>query len=213
VETIFGLEQDTSTDRLIRRRTPLTVPQAAADLAEATGLPPEDCNSAIRAVLRSGAKVIDPDVGRPVFAFRLHQFLSKGDNVYATIETPASRYITSRKQVVSPDSTDTERKLLLPLAFCRECGQEYLIVRRTATGFESRDDTDASDDNTGYLYISDDQPWPDIFEVALGSTSVVRALRAASHLDRQARKLRVAQRVTEKLGLEMSPERKTASST
>jgi ATP-dependent helicase YprA (DUF1998 family) len=167
VETIFGLEQDMSTDRLIRRRTPLTVPRAAADLAEITGLPPANCDSAIRAVLRAGATVIDPDLGRPVFAFRLHQFLSKGDNVYATIETPASRYITSRKQVVSPDSTDAERKLLLPLAFCRECGQEYMIARRTATGFEARDDTETGD-NTGYLYVSDDQPWPETFEVALG---------------------------------------------
>ncbi|MGN9911112.1 DEAD/DEAH box helicase [Phytohabitans sp. LJ34] len=167
VETAFGLEEEPATMRLIRRRRPLTVSEAAGSLAATTERPASECSAAIEAVLRTGARVMDPEIGRPVFAFRLHQFLSKGDNVYATIESPAKRYLTSRKQIVSPDSDDTERKILLPLAFCRECGQEYLIARRTATGFEAREDFDALDDTSGYLYISDDQPWPESFDIAL----------------------------------------------
>lgn len=166
VETVFGLDEEPGTGRLVRRR-PLTVPEAARALAAEAGHPLDECQLAIEAVLRTGARVIDPDIGRPVFAFRLHQFLSKGDNVYTTIEPPATRYITSRKQVVSPDSTDAERKILLPLAFCRECGQEYLIARRTAAGFEAREDSDALDDTAGYLYVSEDQPWPETFDIAL----------------------------------------------
>ena len=43
-----------------------------------------------------------PATGRPVFAFRLHQFLSKGDNVYVTLEPPATRHVTSTYQVAAP---------------------------------------------------------------------------------------------------------------
>ena len=63
--------------------------------------------------------------GRPLFAFRLHQFLSKGDTVYVSLEPEDQRFITSHKQVSIPGDRD---RILLPLAFCRECGQEYLVV-------------------------------------------------------------------------------------
>ena len=33
------------------------------------------CQAAIQVVLQAGAQVSDPHTGRPVFAFRLHQFL------------------------------------------------------------------------------------------------------------------------------------------
>jgi len=52
------------------------------------------------------------------------------------------------------------------LGFCRECGQEYLVVAKVDkhgdTVFVPRLDTDASggDAVTGYLYVSSDLPWP-----------------------------------------------------
>ena len=98
-----------------------------------------------------------------MFAFRLHQFLSKGDTVYVSLEPEATRHITGTYQVSVPDHPD---KALLPLGFCRECGQEYLVVAKTAkdarTLFVSRRDADASggDSVTGYLYVSADLPWP-----------------------------------------------------
>ncbi|TDB72156.1 DEAD/DEAH box helicase, partial [Micromonospora sp. KC721] len=166
VESAFGVEPEKGSGRLVRKRIPPTVPNAADDLAQLTGEPTEVCQAAIQGVLQAGAQVIDPETGRPVFAFRLHQFLSKGDNVYVTIESPASRHITSRYQTVSPDSSETERKILVPLAFCRECGQEYLSVRRSVNGFEARQDSDTGEDG-GYLYLSDDQPWPESLEIAV----------------------------------------------
>jgi ATP-dependent helicase YprA (DUF1998 family) len=166
VESAFGVEGEEDTARLVRLRVPRTVPEAAENLARLTHQPPDDCQAAIQAVLQAGAQVIDPETGRPVFAFRLHQFLSKGDNVYVTIESPAERHVTSRYQTVSPQSTNTERKVLVPLAFCRECGQEYLSVRRSVNGFEARQDTDTGED-AGYLYLSDDQPWPESLEIAV----------------------------------------------
>jgi hypothetical protein len=92
VESEFGLEREA--DRLVRRRDPLTVSKAATTLSQQTGEAEDDCALAIRAVLRAGAATIEPATGRPVFAFRLHQFLSKGDNVYVTLEPPAARHVT-----------------------------------------------------------------------------------------------------------------------
>jgi hypothetical protein len=94
----------------------------------------------------------------------LHQFLSKGDTVYVSLAVEASRCITSKYQVAVPGKAD---QLIYPLAFCRECGQEYLVVARrdnldgTFT-FSARRDRDASggDLANGYLYISTDLPWP-----------------------------------------------------
>ena len=163
VETTFGLDVEDGTGRLVRR-TPTTVPDAAAELATQTGQDVGSCARALRNVLREGSQVQQPGTGRPVFAFRLHQFLSKGDTVYVSIEPETSRHITGSYQVSVPDHPD---KALLPLGFCRECGQEYLVVAKTNRGgqtvFVSRKDSDASggDSVTGYLYVSSDLPWPD----------------------------------------------------
>jgi ATP-dependent helicase YprA (DUF1998 family) len=127
VEHRFGVTRDPATGRLTRPTRPSTVEEAAAVLVEATSSPVQDCTKAIASALQPGATVIDPRTRRPVFAFRLHQFLSKGDNVYLSLQAPADRYITSRYQTVVPDPEASER-LLLPAAFCRECGQEYLAV-------------------------------------------------------------------------------------
>ena len=126
IETTFGLTTEARTNRLVRQR-PVTVPAAAERLAETSGLPAERCQAAIQAILQEGARVTDPMTGRPLFAFRLHQFLSKGDTLYVSLEPEAERHITSQKQVSVPGHRD---RTLLPLAFCRECGQEYLVVAR-----------------------------------------------------------------------------------
>lgn len=163
VETTFGLMVEEDTGRLVRR-TPTTVPEASEQLAMRTGLRAEECATAVRNVLREGAAVRQPDTGRPVFAFRLHQFLSKGDTVYVSLDNPETRHITGTYQVSVPDQPE---KSLLPLGFCRECGQEYLVVAKVSrdgeSTFTSRRDVDASggDSVTGYLYVSNDLPWPD----------------------------------------------------
>ncbi len=163
VETKFGLDVEPGTDRLVRR-APTTVPEAAQTLAGLTGHDPASCRTALRQVLEEGSQVRQPDLDRPVFAFRLHQFLSKGDTVYVSLEPESSRHITGTYQVSVPDHPD---RALLPLGFCRECGQEYLVVAKTTRAgqslFVSRRDVDASggDSITGYLYVSSDLPWPD----------------------------------------------------
>lgn len=62
--------------------------------------------------------------------------------------------------------TGTMLAVKLPLGFCRECGQDYYVVARTMKvgghAYVPRHDSDASggDAVTGYLYVSDDHPWP-----------------------------------------------------
>ncbi len=162
IETTFGLDTEPGTGRLVRRK-PITVPHAAATLATATGLTPERCEQAIRMILGEGSQARDPETGRPLFAFRLHQFLSKGDTVYVSVEPEEGRHLTDTYQLRVPGAPE---KALLPLGFCRECGQEYLVVARTeklgVPTYVPRKDRDASggDAVTGYLYVSSDLPWP-----------------------------------------------------
>lgn len=161
LESEFGLAHANGTGRLVRK-TPTTVAAAAAKLASDAAVSEDAAAEAIRKMLLAGSQARDPHTGRPLFAFRLHQFLSKGDTVYVSVEPEDSRYITSSYQLRVPGAPE---KALLPLGFCRECGQEYLVVAKVTDGgttrFVPRTDADASggDAVTGYIYISSDLPW------------------------------------------------------
>ncbi|MFI5571491.1 DEAD/DEAH box helicase [Streptomyces sp. NPDC051740] len=171
IETTFGLTKVTDEDgtELLVRAAPVTVELAARALREkAFDIPeeaPDDepytaCMNAIRATLQAGSQARDLQTDRPLFAFRLHQFLSKGGSAYVSLEPAESRYITRTYQQRVPGQPE---KLLLPLSFCRECGQEYLTVARDqrddgTVAFRTRED---EDDDQGYLYVSATNPWPE----------------------------------------------------
>ncbi|RLV09841.1 DEAD/DEAH box helicase [Streptomyces griseocarneus] len=167
IESHFGL--GTEDGRLVRQR-PATIEGAAKQLSEVSGVDEEMCAETIRATLEAGSHARNPVTDRPLFAFRLHQFLSKGDTVYVTLEDKLSRHLTRSYQIEKPDSGG---KLLIPLAFCRECGQEYLTVWRTEKDgqvrYEARRDTVATGgrQGDGYLYIDHDRPWPDSLQYAV----------------------------------------------
>src|SRR5712692_9280931 len=192
IEEVFGFEPGSPPTSPQRRRRPPTLPEAAHQLAGETGTEQADCTRAIKDALQAGSRTTNPATGRPAFAFRLHQFLSKGDNVYVTLESPATRHVTSTYQVAAPEEPSRQtvkdgagphgggapERILVPAAFCRECGQDYLVVTRndttssaeggTGSGrrYAPRRDNDASggDEASGYLFISDDQPWPSSLE-------------------------------------------------
>ena len=163
IESTFGLSQDAETGKIVRQIPRRLREEAAPQLSGLTDLPAQDCEQAIQATLLAGANAKHPQTGRPLFAFRLHQFLSKGDTLYVSLEPEATRKITSHYQVAAPDAPD---KLLFPLAFCRECGQEYAVVRRHERNGEvtfaprSSRDVSAGDAIDGYLYISTEFEWP-----------------------------------------------------
>ncbi len=163
IETTFGLATEPSTGILIRQAPRRLREHAAPALSDATGRPVQDCYDAIQNALLNGSRVHNPETGRPLFAFRLHQFLSKGDTLHVSLEAEQDRFITSKYQVAVPSAPE---KLLFPLAFCRECGQEYAVVKAVTRHGEtnyapraSRDVT-AGDAVDGYLYVSTQLPWP-----------------------------------------------------
>jgi len=124
-------------------------------------------NASAQSVLMGGYQAHDPKTGRPVFAFRLHQFISRGDTAYASLEDPAVRHITLNGQKFVPNDRD---KILLPLAFCRECGQEYYVIRRFTDKKTDNmvvvprgltDQAREEDNENGFLYANRENPWSD----------------------------------------------------
>jgi ATP-dependent helicase YprA (DUF1998 family)/very-short-patch-repair endonuclease len=170
IETTLGIQQETGTGRLIRARPRRLRGEegAALELSNLTDIPVPRCEQALQEGLLAGYSCSNPETGFPVFAFRLHQFISKGDTVHASVESEAKRYITTEKQKYVPDKS--RERVLLPLAFCRECGQEYYSVRLVAdpnTGhrhLEPRELNDlfSKDDNeAGFIFVDTQDPWPD----------------------------------------------------
>jgi len=102
----------------------------------------------------AGYRAGDPTTGFPLFAFRLHQFVSRGDTVYATPEPPDRRHLSSEKQVFVPHDRD---RRLYPLAFCRICGQDYLVVHLSSRGhFRARELDERSEEaelESGFLVL------------------------------------------------------------
>ena len=137
----------------------------AAQLAGETGSSVEAATAALRSTLLAGSQVLDPITERPVFAFKLHQFVSRGSSALATIEPEADRYVTLSGQQYAPGGRS---KRLFPLAFCRDGGQEYYLVDRIQDDQGDRviprdlGDTDALGGrrHPGFLYVSTDNPWP-----------------------------------------------------
>lgn len=168
IESTLGLREEPSTGRLVRctPRSLSGLDGAAAALAMLTGVDLAACEKALREALLTGYLCRDEN-GHPVFAFRLHQFVSKGESVYASPEPEDSRHITLQAQQFVPGSH--RQRVLLPVAFCRECGQDYYSVRRGTTD-DGRpvylprsvsDRLDNDDGEAGYLYLSTEHPWPD----------------------------------------------------
>lgn len=170
IESTFGIAKEPGTSRLIRKepRSLAGVNGAAKDLALLTGLSEEQCETVLQEGLLGGYQCErNPETGFPAFAFRLHQFISRGDTVYASLEGEDDRYPTVNRQQYVPGDRS---RVLLPLVFCRECGQEYYSVRRctqSQTGrvdYILRDLTDQYDDEAGeagFLHLSLASPWPD----------------------------------------------------
>lgn len=160
IEATFGLAMEPGGERL-RRAEPISVETAASRLADLTGVDPDTCAAAIRSAFMAGYEV----EGGPVFAFRLHQFLSGGGTVYASLDEP--RHLSLSGQKFVPGSN--RGRLLLPLCFCRECGQEYYVVKveegAAGTAVVERELGDQAGGDLGltqgFLYRSPDRPWYD----------------------------------------------------
>lgn len=161
IEHEFGLGTDA--EGRLSRRKPTRLAEATERLAAQTGVDKDRCVAALEETLLAGANAKD-GAGRSLFAFKLHQFIGKGDTAYVTMEPLAVRHLTTQYQRSNPDGPAGQP--LFPLAFCRECGQDYLVVNREKRGddtvFTPRLLTGGSGepvDAQGLLLITDG-PWP-----------------------------------------------------
>lgn len=167
IEDTFGLKREDETDRLVRQ-----IPQpikgeggAATKLSELTGCNPDKAELTIQRILYAGTACRDPETEYPpLFAFRLHQFITRGDTVWASLEREEVRTITLRGQQFVPGDRN---KILLPMVFCRHCGHPYYRVDRPTHGqagpVVARDEfarTVSDNVESGYLYLSSENPWP-----------------------------------------------------
>lgn len=169
LETTLGLDEEPGTGRLVRARPRAITGGSgvAGELSGLTGQPENGCAEAITETLLAGYGIGQPGTGLPVFAFRVHQFFSRGETVYASLEAEDVRHITTQQQRYVPGDRE---KILFPLAFCYECGQEYYTVRQErdeesgARVFSPRGLSDMLTDDTseiGFLYAAADMPWPE----------------------------------------------------
>jgi ATP-dependent helicase YprA (DUF1998 family)/very-short-patch-repair endonuclease len=184
IESTFGVREEEGAKRLIRQ-----VPRrldgdeienqlsAASELAELTGADPARCAAVLRRFLLHGSKLRRSESSRfPIFAFRLHQFFTRGDTVWTTLERETDRHLEIAKKAAKPGEPE---KPLFPLVFCRHCGTAYYRVTVVANEHgkvvrareDRRDDNDDDGHGDAYLYISAAAPWP-----VAGSSTVLERL-------------------------------------
>ncbi|MBC7261358.1 MAG: DEAD/DEAH box helicase, partial [Chloroflexi bacterium] len=120
VEYHLGIERES--DGNFRRKTPVTLGAAARELARVTGAKPERCQARLREILARGGELVRED-GNRAFAFKLHQFISQGRALFASLEDAGQRTFSLEGQV-----RGSGERMYAPLSFCRHCGQDYYHV-------------------------------------------------------------------------------------
>jgi superfamily II DNA/RNA helicase len=155
IETRLGLEREGGQPdgKWVRLTRPLTIQQAAARLAEESGVALNVGEKYLTHFLLRAYVTTDAD-GQALFAFRLHQFIAGAGDLYSTLEAPGTRFLTLNGQQYQPGERD---KRLFNAAFCRECGQEYFPVWATLaagrpTQFEPRDLSERAHDSDELQY-------------------------------------------------------------
>ncbi|HEY3287023.1 MAG TPA: DEAD/DEAH box helicase [Gemmatimonadaceae bacterium] len=172
IESTFGVREEADTKVLIRQ-LPRRLEgddiehqmSAATELAQITGVDASRCSEVLRRFLLHGSKLRRTESSRfPIFAFRLHQFFTRGDTVWTTVEGEDQRYLDLAKKAAKPGEPE---KPLFPLVFCRHCGTAYYRIKVTSQDGERRvmprEDRRESDDDgasDAYLYVSAEAPWP-----------------------------------------------------
>lgn len=167
LELTVGIERDA--EGIFRRKAPQSLRAIAEELARAAGLAHPDCEQRLKELFLTSTGILS-DGDAPLFAFKLHQFISQGRSVYATLESPEERHITLDGQYYAPPSARAPQRILCPVVFCRVCGQEYYRVQFDKSSQqltpwpELSFDADAQKQSRGYLLIPSDPnfDWSDM---------------------------------------------------
>lgn len=143
-----------------RRAKPLTLRDAAQALHRASGEPVEDCLTYLQQFLLRAYAATDA-ADKPLFAFKLHQFIAGGGKVYTTLESLGARAITLDGQQFVAGDADRHRRYF-HTHFCRDCGQEYLPVWDNQTnegrtfGVRSIDERQNDDEQVKFGFLLPD---------------------------------------------------------
>ncbi|ACZ43553.1 DEAD/DEAH box helicase domain protein [Thermobaculum terrenum ATCC BAA-798] len=168
VEHAFGIREEE--DGWLVRREPRSYQDGLQELSRSSGLPEDQCNRQLKALLDAGSSAQTPS-GDPVLAFRLHQFISSGKTLYGPIMPPSTRlqHLTFDGQQRSPRDPQVA---LFPMVFCRECGQEYYMVTKLSSSADGElelrqrsprllpiTSEEEEDSEEGYVAIADAELW------------------------------------------------------
>lgn len=155
IEYTLGIEQQS--DGTLRRPKPIALAEAAENLSRLTGKSKKIIEERLREVLNIGGRLVREGQNRAL-AFKIHQFISQGRALYATLESADRREFSMEGQIKS-----REGHLYIPLKFCRRCGQDYYhIVLENGQIRPCLNDKDSEEEkeNTGYLMLASiDNQW------------------------------------------------------
>ena len=118
IELRLGLTEE---DGKPIRAKPQNLQWAASQLAEDSGVDKTVCERYLKDYLLLCYQTTN-EKGKPLFAFRLHQFISGASNVYSTLEPMGQRHLDLSGQQFLPGDRN---KPFFSTHFCRQCGQEY----------------------------------------------------------------------------------------
>lgn len=139
------------------RAKPKTLEEASILLSTESGLSIEHCQKYLAQFLLLAYRTRDIN-DKPLFAFRIHQFISGAGDLYSTLEQPGKRQLDLHGQQYVPG--DRTRRFYT-VHFCRNCGQEYYPVwhqpdaETGELGFQPRDikETSVDEEETSYGFL------------------------------------------------------------
>ncbi|MCS7020912.1 MAG: DEAD/DEAH box helicase [Gemmataceae bacterium] len=137
-----------------RRRLPRTLTELADELAEQVHQSREHCRTLLRdCLIRLAGSAGGAE--EPFFAFKLHQFISQGRAIYATIEAKDQRQF-------SAEGHRSLQRCYYPLRFCRICGQEYYyVIQKDGAFYPAPLDGEMGEDDSQVGYVALVEEWDD----------------------------------------------------
>lgn len=127
---------------------PRTLSNAAGELSWETGQPEVACREKLQEVLLRGLQAGAGDHA-PLFAFKLHQFISQGPALMASLAPPATRQFALEGQ-----RNSDPRTVWAPLYFCRVCGQDHWRVTERKQRFVGAPGSSLADENDRLSYLT-----------------------------------------------------------
>ena len=163
IEINLGLK---NVEKLPERAMPISLSEASQNLSDSSGATRENCEIALRNALIAFStpelnRKIKNGSGEPLFAFKLHKFISGAGRLYTTLHPEGGRDVTVDGQKYSPKFPDAR---LYSTYFCRKCGQEfhpvYVSKSKDNSIFETREiddvprsDYDGDDDKEDWGFL------------------------------------------------------------